>query len=268
MSVTIYQVDAFAGRPFEGNPAAVVPLAHGAEAEWMQALAAEMNLSETAFFWPEGDAFRLRWFTPGAEVRLCGHATLASAHVLWETGRLALEAPARFDTLSGRLEARRAGERIEMDFPARPAQPAEPVPGLAEALGAAPLELGRSADDFLVRLADAAAVRALAPDFGALARLPVRGVIVTAAAEAGSDCDFVSRFFAPAVGVPEDPVTGSAHCTLAVYWAERLGRAELLGCQLSRRGGRVAVRAAGDRVVLGGRAVTVFTGELAAAAAG
>ena len=268
MSVPIYQVDAFTERPFAGNPAAVVLLGAAAAAEWMQAVAAEMNLSETAFLWPEGEAWRLRWFTPAAEVDLCGHATLASAHVLWESGRLAPVEPARFETRSGRLVARRAGDGIELDFPARPARPLPPVPGLAAALGAEPVEVAASVDDYLVVLADADAVRALAPDLAALARLPARGVIVTAPAEAGRPCDFVSRFFAPAVGVPEDPVTGSAHCTLAVYWAERLGRSALTGWQLSRRGGRVDVRLAGDRVVIGGRAVTILVGELAAAAAG
>ncbi|MBP1641660.1 MAG: oxidoreductase [Acidobacteria bacterium] len=268
MTLTIYQVDAFTERPFAGNPAAVVPLERPAAEPWMRDLAAEMNLSETAFLWPEGEAWRLRWFTPEAEVRLCGHATLASSHVLWETGRLAPAAPARFDTLSGRLVARRLGEAIEMDFPARSATPVAALPGLAEALGAQPLATARSAEDVLVELADEWTVRALAPDFAALRALDVRGVIATAAADPGRDFDFVSRFFAPAVGVPEDPVTGSSHCTLAPFWSARLGRAELTGLQVSRRGGRVRTRLAGERVQLGGRAVTVFAGALSEAAAG
>jgi predicted PhzF superfamily epimerase YddE/YHI9 len=268
MTRTIYQVDAFTDRPFAGNPAAVVPLERPAPEAWMRDLAAEMNLSETAFLWPEGEAWRLRWFTPEEEVRLCGHGTLASAHVLWESGRLAPSVSARFDTLSGRLVARRLGEAIEMDFPARPATRVEAVPGLAEALGARPLGTARSAEDVLVELADEWAVRALSPDFAALRSLAVRGVIATAAADAGRDFDFVSRFFAPAVGVPEDPVTGSSHCTLSPFWSARLGRAELTGLQVSRRGGRVRTRLVGERVQLGGRAVTVFAGELSAAAAG
>ncbi len=267
MSISVFQVDAFTERPFAGNPAAVVPLAGPAAETWMREVAAEMNLSETAFLWPEGDLWRLRWFTPAAEVRLCGHATLASAHVLWETGRVAPDAPARFETLSGRLTARRAGGRIEMDFPARPAREVDPIAGLAEALGARVEWLGRSADDFLVLLASAAEVGALTPDFRALGELPVRGVIVTAVADPTSGRDFVSRFFAPSVGVPEDPVTGSAHCTLAPFWASRLGRDALVGFQASRRGGRVEVRCEGERVILGGVAVTVLAGELARAAA-
>jgi predicted PhzF superfamily epimerase YddE/YHI9 len=267
MAIPVFQVDAFSTRPFTGNPAAVVPLERPADEAWMRDVAAEMNLSETAFLWPEGDAWRLRWFTPAAEVRLCGHATLASAHVLWKTGRLDAGSPARFETLSGRLVARAVGDGIELDFPARVAQRVDPVAGLAEALGARATFFGRSVDDYLVVLAGEEEVRALAPDFAALAALPVRGVIATAPAAPGRDFDFVSRFFAPAVGVAEDPVTGSAHCTLAPYWAERLGRASLVGFQVSRRGGRVGVRLEGERVVLSGAAVTVFAGELAAAAA-
>ncbi len=272
MPTRIWQVDAFTDRPFAGNPAAVVPLERPAPEHWMRALAAEMNLSETAFLWPEKGAWRLRWFTPEAEVNLCGHATLASAHVLWQSGRLGSGSEALFETKSGRLVARRAESgAIEMDFPARPPVAVEPVAGLAEALGLAAagtpaLEYGKSADDYLVLLADEWAVRALAPDFAALALLPVRGLVATARADSGRDFDFVSRFFAPAVGVPEDPVTGSSHCTLAVFWSERLGKTELVGYQASRRTGRVRVRRVGDRVLLGGEAVTIFTGELASEA--
>jgi PhzF family phenazine biosynthesis protein len=230
---------------------------------WMQQVAMEMNLSETAFLHPEGDDWRLRWFTPAAEVALCGHATLASAHHLWEEGRLAEDAEARFHTASGLLTARRQGEWIEMDFPAKPEQAIEPPPGLAEALGATPVYVGRSQFDVLVELDSEAAVRALTPDIGRLREVDARGVIVTARADGGTGADFVSRFFAPRVGVDEDPVTGSAHCVLAPFWAARLGRAELIGYQASRRGGVVRVRTSGDRVALMGRAITVLRGELA-----
>jgi PhzF family phenazine biosynthesis protein len=257
----IVQVDAFADRPFTGNPAAVCILAAAADERWMRDVAAEMNLSETAFLHPEDDGWRLRWFTPEVEVDLCGHATLASAHVLWEDGHLPAGATARFHTRSGVLTAARAGEWIEMDFPAKPLLDAPAPEGLAEALGARPVHVGRSHFDVLVELASEAEVRALKPDLGRLAAVEARGVIVTARGEGGHD--FVSRFFAPRVGVPEDPVTGSAHCVLAPYWSARLGRTGMTGFQASRRGGTVRVRHAGDRVHLGGRAVTVLRGTLA-----
>lgn len=264
MATRVWQIDAFTDRAFAGNPAAVVPLERPAPERWMRALATEMNLSETAFLWPEGELWRLRWFTPEAEVRLCGHATLASSHWLWESGALEPTHPARFATLAGELVCRRDDEgAIEMDFPARPPLPVEPVPGLAEALGAPVQWYGRNQDDYLVLLSDEWAVRALSPELSVLARLPVRGVIATAPAGDGRDYDFVSRFFAPGVGVAEDPVTGSSHCALAVYWSERLGRDALTGFQASRRGGYVRVRRAADRVFLGGRAVTIFEAELA-----
>ncbi len=271
MTIEIYQVDAFSERPFAGNPAGVVPLTAPVAVEWMQAFAQEMNLSETAYFWPEGDAYRLRWFTPAAEVRLCGHATLASAHTLWESGRLALSAPARFDTLSGRLTcARRPGGTIEMEFPARQSEPCEAPPGLVEALGFGsdwtPLFVGRNVDDYLVEVATADEVRRVVPDAAALRRVEARGVIVTAPSDrraGGHPCDFVSRFFAPGVGVDEDPVTGSAHCALAPFWSARLGKSELVGYQMSARGGTVGVKVAGERVLLTGRAVTIFRAELA-----
>jgi PhzF family phenazine biosynthesis protein len=237
----------------------------------MQRVAAEMNVAETAFLWPEGTdgALRLRWFTPALEVDLCGHATLASAHVLWETGRLPGEAAARFATRSGVLACRRRADgAIEMVFPALPATATAPPAGLAVALGTTPLSVWTSRFDLLVELADAAAVRALAPDLDALARLGGRGVVVTAAAEPGSGHDFVSRFFAPAAGVPEDPVTGSSHCVLAPWWAARLGKDELSGWQASARGGRVGVQVAGERVTLTGRAVTVLRGEILAEGGG
>lgn len=271
MSPPIYTVDAFTDRPFAGNPAAVCALDRERDAAWMQTLAAEMNLSETAFLVPQGEAWGLRWFTPKAEVALCGHATLAAAHVLWESGRLAPDAPALFDTLSGRLTARRAGGGeaagwIELDFPERRESPHAALPELFAALGVRPVYFGKNAYDFFVEVATAGEVRALAPDFAALGKLPVRGVIVTAQADAASGFDFVSRFFAPGVGVPEDPVTGSAHCCLAPYWGEKLGKGEMLGFQASPRGGTVRVRRQDERVILSGRAVTILAGELTDAA--
>jgi PhzF family phenazine biosynthesis protein len=258
----IAQIDAFADRPFTGNPAAVCVLEGPAPEPWMRDVAMEMNLSETAFLHPEGEDWRLRGFTPAVEVALCGHATLASAHLLWEDGRLAPDAVARFHTASGPLTARRADGWIEMDFPAKPEQEADPPAGLIEALGARPLYVGRSQFDLLVELESEAAVRALTPDIGLLRGVECRGVIVTARAGTG-EADFVSRFFAPRAGVDEDPVTGSAHCVLAPFWSHRLGRAELTGYQASRRGGVVRVRHEGERVALIGRAVTVLRGHLA-----
>ena len=266
MGLTIVQVDAFTERPFAGNPAAVCVLPAAAEAGWMQAVAREMNLSETAFLVRRDDgAYDLRWFTPTVEVDLCGHATLASAHVLWEDGHLPTRRPARFSTRSGWLTAERQGDWIEMDFPAKPQTPAAAPAGLAEALGAAPRYVGRNQFDYLVEVETEAALRGLTPDFGALRRIPVRGISVTSRADVAG-YDFVSRFFAPASGIDEDPVTGSAHCCLGPFWAERLGRCELVGYQASARGGVVRVRVADGRVYLGGQAVTVLRGELAAAA--
>lgn len=262
MPQPIVQVDAFADRAFTGNPAAVCILPAAREEGWMRSVAAEMNLSETAFLHAEEDGWRLRWFTPEVEVALCGHATLATAHVLWEDGHLPAGEVARFHTKSGLLTARRAGEWIELDFPAKPILDAPAPEGLAAALGVEPVYVGRSHFDVLVEVASEAEVRALKPDFGRLAAVEARGVIVTARADGGAGYDFVSRFFAPRVGVAEDPVTGSAHCVLAPYWAAKLGRDELVGYQASRRGGTVRVRAAGDRVQLGGRAITVLRGEL------
>jgi PhzF family phenazine biosynthesis protein len=262
MGTRITQVDAFSARPFAGNPAAVCLLSAGRAESWMRDVAAEMHLSETAFLEPCEDGFRLRWFTPAVEVDLCGHATLASAHVLWEEGRLAEDAEARFHTRSGLLTARRRGGGIEMDFPATPPQPAAAPAGLAEALGPPLLGSGRSRFDLLVEAESAAAVRAMRPDFTALARVECRGVIVTAAS-GDPPFDFVSRFFAPAAGVNEDPVTGSAHCCLGPFWGARLGKTEMTARQVSARGGTVRVRLAGDRVILAGQAVTVLRGELA-----
>ena len=262
MSQSVIQVDAFAERPFTGNPAAVCVMDSPRDEAGMQNVAMEMNLSATAFLHPHDGGYALRWFTPAVEIALCGHATLASAHVLWETGLLAADVEARFHTKSGLLTCRRDGEWIWMDFPAKPEQPAGDIAGLAEALGVEPVYVGRSQLDVLVEVASEGAVTALRPDIGALRRVEARGVIVTARAER-EGADFVSRFFAPNAGIAEDPVTGSAHCVLAPYWAAKLGRAELTGYQASRRGGIVRVRAVGDRVLLGGRAITVMRGELA-----
>jgi predicted PhzF superfamily epimerase YddE/YHI9 len=261
----LLQIDSFTERPFRGNPAAVCLLESPAEPSWMQDVAREMNLSETAFVHRMGGAFGLRWFTPAVEVELCGHATLASAHALWEEGILDPGDAALFDTLSGRLVATRRGDRIEMDFPAEIARPCDPPPGLLQAVGApSPVAVARNRFDILIEVADEATVRSLAPDFGRLASLPVRGVMVTAAADelVSSGIDFVSRFFAPAVGVDEDPVTGSAHCCLGPWWADRLGVTDLVGRQLSARGGTVGVSVRGERVMLAGKAVTVLRGEL------
>jgi PhzF family phenazine biosynthesis protein len=261
MGLPIFHVDAFTGRPFGGNPAAVCLLPRPAPEAWMQQVASEMNLSETAFLVPEGDGHRLRWFTPAVEVALCGHATLASAHVLWEAGRLGPGETARFHTQSGLLTAERHGDGIEMDFPALRTEPCGDVPGLTAALGVRATYLGKNGMDYLVVAEDEAAVRGMRPDFARLAAVRARGVIVTSRSS-GGPYDFVSRFFAPASGVAEDPVTGSAHCCLGPFWGGRLGKQELLGYQASARGGFVRVRVLGDRVRLGGQAVTVLRGEL------
>lgn len=262
----IYQVDAFADRPFTGNPAGVCIVGPDADPGWMQSVAAEMNVSETAFLVPleDGGRYGLRWFTPTVEVDLCGHATLASAHLLWEEGEKAemLE----FETRSGVLTAITAGDDlISLDFPADPVTESSTLAEVGPALGATPAGVYRGREDVLVEAADAEAVRRLAPDFRALAGIPARGVIVTASGDGHDGADFVSRCFYPAVGIDEDPVTGSAHCTLASFWCPRLGRSALVGWQASRRGGRVGVELADDRVLLTGRAVTVLRGDLAQA---
>lgn len=255
-------VDAFTDTPFGGNPAAVCVLESWPSDAWLQHVGREMNLAETAFLVRRsGTAFDLRWFTPKAEVALCGHATLASAHWLWESDRADRTALA-FHTQSGPLTARpTVNGEIELDFPAKPAAACDPPAGLLDALGVRAATVARNEFDYLAELASEAEVRAVAPDFGRLARVECRGVIVTARS-ADPRFDFVSRFFAPAVGVPEDPVTGSAHCCLAGWWGDRLGRGELTGFQASERGGVVRVVRAADRVKLIGRAVTVSRGEL------
>jgi PhzF family phenazine biosynthesis protein len=263
MGLKIVQVDAFASRPFSGNPAAVCVLPAPRDDRWMQDVAGEMNVAETAFLHAENEGYRLRWFTPTVEVALCGHATLASAHVLWEEGRLPADRQARFHTQSGLLTADRRGDWIELDFPATPPAPAAAPPGLAAALGrgVTPQWVGRSKFDYLVEVDSEDTLRALKPDVSALERVDARGIIVTSRASTPG-YDFVSRFFAPRAGVPEDPVTGSAHCALAPFWSERLHRTDMTAYQASARGGVVRVRLVGDRVRLAGQAVTVLRGEL------
>jgi PhzF family phenazine biosynthesis protein len=259
-------VDAFARRPFEGNPAAVCVLNREASADWMQRVASELNLSETAFVAPGRDGFALRWFTPAAEASLCGHATLATAHVLWEMGHGDGADKLAFHTRSGVLKARRCDGDIQIDLPARPVRAANPPPGIVRALAvdaARAFETleGRTVDrDLLIELDEEAAVRELAPDFTAMRDHP-GGVVVTARADSGR-YDFVSRYFAPAWGIDEDPVTGSAHCVLAPYWHERMQRSRLVGYQASPRGGVVVAEVRGDRVRLSGGAVTVSRGSL------
>ena len=257
----IYQVDAFTDRPFAGNPAAVCILSETRDDGWMQNVAREMNLSETAFLRKQEDGFHLRWFTPTVEVDLCGHATLASAHILWETGSLAPQEQARFHTLSGLLTAERRSGEIELDFPAGPDEPTRAPPELGQALGVIPRYVGRSLYDYLVEVDSEDTVRSLRPDLNLLKRLETRGVIVTARADT-SGIDFVSRFFAPAAGIDEDPVTGSAHCCLGPFWGRRLRKSEFTAYQASDRGGIVRVRLLGDRVLLSGRAVTVLRGVI------
>lgn len=266
MPTPIYIVDAFADRPFQGNPAAICPLERPADPAWMQHVAAEMNLSETAFIAPveiapRESGFDLRWFTPAVEVDLCGHATLASAHLLWERGLAPAGEPIRFQSRSGLLTCTRAGGKIELDFPAEPASPIAAMPDLTLALGAQPVSLGRNRFDLISEFDSEEVVRALRPDFGKLGKIAARGVIVTAPSD-DSRFDFVSRFFAPAVGVNEDPVCGSAHCCLGPFWSAKLNKSELVGFQCSSRGGIVGVRNQKDRVVLCGTAVTVLAGQL------
>ena len=262
--IPLFQVDAFTDRPFHGNPAAVCLLEAPRDDDWMQAVAAEMNLAETAFISPRDDGYDLRWFTPTCEVDLCGHATLASAHALWETKRLPAGATARFHTRSGLLTASQRDGLIELDFPATPPDPAPAfATSLAEAVRAPVEWAGRSRFDLVARVADADTVRRVAPDLALVGVLPCRGVIVTAPGDDGVH-DFVSRFFGPQSGVDEDPVTGSAHCALAPYWASVFNRNTLVGFQASPRGGTVRVQLDGDRVRLSGHAVTVLRGELLA----
>ena len=265
MPIDIVQVDAFTSKPFSGNPAAVCLLADaGAHPEWwLQEVAREMNLSETAFVIPHDHGFDLRWFTPTVEVDICGHATLASAHVLWQEGHLPVDRDARFHTRGGVLTARKMDDWIEMDFPACEAESCPTPDGLELALGGSVVSVHRSGPNLLVELPDEKTVRTLRPDMARLSRIDATGCMVTSAA-ISDRFDFVSRFFAPRVGISEDPVTGSAHCALGPFWGERFGKSELMGHQVSNRGGTVRVSLAGDRIWLGGQAVTVLRGTLLA----
>lgn len=267
MPSPIYVVDAFTSRPFTGNPAGVCILDKPANEKWMQNVAAEMKHAETAFVSPAKEGFDLRWFTPTTEVDLCGHATLASAHILWESDRLRADQAAVFQTRSGTLTCTRHGYGIQMDFPAEPADPNRPVDreAILAALGFPGEIIGAKANrmDVLVELPSERAVRELKPDLERLAKVDARGVIVTAASDS-EDYDFVSRFFAPAAGVPEDSVTGSAHCCLGPFWAEKLGKLDLMAFQCSQRGGTVRIGVRGDRVLLQGHAITVLRGVMLA----
>lgn len=262
MAKMIYQVDAFAHKPNSGNPAAVCMLEEEADDSWMQNVAMEMNLSETAFLYRLSRGFNLRWFTPTTEVDLCGHATLASAHILWEKGYLNPDKEAEFHTRSGVLKASKKRDLIELDFPSEPEVEAPDPPGIKEALGVSPVYVGKNRFDYLVEIESEEVLRDIAPDLNMLKKIPARGVIVTAACET-AEYDFISRFFAPASGIDEDPVTGSAHCCLAPYWHTKTGKKEMIAYQASKRGGVVYLSIRGDRVILGGKAVTVFSDEVA-----
>lgn len=267
-TVEILQVDAFSDRPFGGNPAAICLLADAADAGWMQAVAAEMNLSETAFLLPIDDGYQLRWFTPAAEVDLCGHATLASAHMLWSEGHLTPDQEARFQTRSGLLTATRSGKWITLNFPVQPVTPTAATPELLAILGGLqPVYVGHTQGaepNILVELSSEEQVRSLQPDLSVLKTLPAMGLIVTAAAQT-PPYDFVSRYFAPAVGIDEDPVTGSAHCSLAPYWQAKLGRSALSAKQISARGGDLKLQCEENRVLISGQAVTTLRGTLLSA---
>lgn len=257
----IFIVDAFTCEYFRGNPAAVCILSNERDTDWMQLLAREMNLSETAFLHRVRDGYNLRWFTPVVEVDLCGHATLASAHILWEAGYEDEKDVIHFNTRSGRLSAFKKGEWIELDFPAEPAMMVEPPEAVLEALGIKPVYAGKNRFDYLIEVESEDIVRSIRPDFKLLSQATERGVMVTAISD-GKEYDFVSRFFAPAVGINEDPVTGSAHCCLGPYWGERLGKSELSAYQASERGGVLRIRVEKERVRIAGMAITVIKGEL------
>ena len=261
MKTPIFQVDAFTHDPFRGNPAAVCILDSPRSDAWMLAVAQEMNLSETAFLLAEGEGYRLRWFTPAVEEKLCGHATLASAHVLWESGKLNPGAIALFNTLSGVLTAAKFDSLIELNFPSNPPEPVDPPLFLLDALGVSPLFVGKSPFDYLVEVAEDEIIKNLQPDMTLLRKIDTRGIIITSRST-DPKFDFISRFFAPHDGIDEDPVTGSAHCCLGPYWKEKLGKSSFNAYQASPRGGIVAVRLEGNRIILGGEAVTVMGGEL------
>ena len=263
MKQSVIQVDAFTDKPFAGNPAAVCVSETPLDEAIMQQIAAEMNLSETAFLYPlagEGN-YSLRWFTPTDEIGLCGHATLASAHVLWTEGYLAADIKARFQTSSGELLASRQGELIQLDFPVQPVHDASVSPAMVVAMNHADIVHGaRNEFNYLVELRSQKAVTNIKPDLNKLAKLPYQGIIVTSVGD--SPYDFVSRYFAPAIGIPEDPVTGSSHCSLAPYWQNKLGKDTMVAYQASARGGVLYVECTPNRVYISGQAVTVLRGEL------
>jgi len=261
MNTPIFQVDAFTDKPFSGNPAAVVLLDQLREADWMLSVAREMNLSETAFVQPRDGGFGLRWFTPTIEVDLCGHATLASAHILWQTGLVKEGASIRFNTRSGWLGAVKAGEVIELDFPSATVREADISEEIISAVGANPDFAGISGEKWLFEYHDESIVRNLKPDFAALKKRSGRGLVVTAPSDK-PPLDFVSRYFAPWIGIDEDPVTGSAHCILGPYWGKKLGKDRMTAYQASARGGMVYLRLSGERTYIGGKAVTVLSGKL------
>ncbi len=261
MTTRILQVDAFSNQTFCGNPAAVCLLAEPQPEKWMQAVASEMNLSETAFVWPVENGYSLHWFTPKFEVDLCGHATIASAHAMWTEGIVTAGKSISFETKSGKLTAEQRDDWIELDFPSTPPVQCETIHAVEDALDVQPSFVGRTKFDSFVVVDSEDLLKALQPDFRKLAEVAARGIIVTSQASS-KDFDFVSRFFAPAAGIDEDPVTGSAHCALAPYWSKVLDKTSMTAYQASSRGGVVRVRQQGDRVILGGQAVTVLRGEL------
>lgn len=261
MNLPIYQVDAFTDQPFTGNPAAVVLLDQPREADFMQSVAREMNLSETAFVYPQEVGYHLQWFTPKVEVELCGHATLATAHVLWQTGLVNEKDQIRFSTRSGWLGAERKGDIIELDFPSAPLKEGEISEEIIKAVGAVPDQVYISREKWLFEYGDEKTVRELKPNFSGLRERTGRGLVVTALSERPG-IDFISRYFAPWVGINEDPVTGSAHCMLGPYWGKKLGKSSMIGYQASERGGTVYVRLSAERTYIGGKAVTVLSGKL------
>lgn len=262
MNLSIYQVDAFTNKPFFGNPAGVCVLSQEVTDEWMQKVAMEMNLSETAFLLKVDNGYNLRWFTPNIEVDLCGHATLASAHILWEQKHLPENEEARFYTKSGLLTAKNIDNGwIELNFPTEPDEETSFPNGLMESLGIDAKYIGKNRFDYIIEVNSEEEVRNLRPDFNALGKILSRGVIVTSKS-LSKEFDFVSRFFAPGIGVNEDPVTGSAHCCLAPYWKKRLGKDQFIASQVSERGGILKVRLEDERVYIGGQAVTILKGEL------
>jgi PhzF family phenazine biosynthesis protein len=263
MPIRIVTVDAFTDVAFAGNPAAVCILQQPRPEEWMRNVAREMNLAETAFLLPQDDGYDLRWLTPSVEVDLCGHATIASAHVLWQDGHLPAGQQARFHTRSGLLTADRRGDWIELDFPVKIATVSEPPAELLPALGVQALAVAKNVFDYLVEVESEEILRGMSPDHSMLRKIPVRGVIVTARSSTPG-FDFISRFFAPGSGIDEDPATGSSHTALGPYWGGKLGKSEMTGYQASARGGVVRVRLNGDRIILGGQAVTVMQAQLLA----